>query len=149
MSGYDRIINFDDANERARVMQGIHQMRGTWRFIIKRYRKRRSDAQNAYYWGVVVPAVRQGLIEAWGETLSGDEVHEYLKSMFLMKPIVNRATGELVGTRPGSSAKLDIAEFGEYADRIAVWAGEYLGVEVPPPERTCDGDRLARAQRGG
>lgn len=130
---HDRIVDFNDERQRRRVVEGLSSMRGKWRIEIKRYRKRRSDAQNAYYWGVLVSEIRSGLEEVWGERLSADEVHEYLKSMFLTKPIVDRRSGDLVGTRPGSTAKLDVNEFVEFVDKVIIWAAEYLSVDVPTP----------------
>ena len=131
----DRIYDFDIDSDRLRCLRVLDGLKGKWRIDFKRYRPRRSDAQNAYYWGVMIPHVKEGLAEAWGESLSSDEVHEYLKSLFLTKPIVNRRSGELVGTRPGSSSKLDVGEFIEYSDKVILWAAEYLGVEIPSPSR--------------
>ena len=65
-----------------------------------------------------------------GVKLTVDEVHEFLKAKFLDKPVVNRETGECMGIRAGSTAKLDVAEMVTYLDSCILFAAEYLGVEV-------------------
>src|ERR1051326_6820033 len=59
-------------------------------------RKRRSLPQNAYYWGVVVDMVKDGLIDAGYRGIFPDDAHELMKSKFLKKQVVSEETGEVL-----------------------------------------------------
>jgi hypothetical protein len=106
---------------------------GFHRVSITKCRDQRTLNQNAYYWGVVIPHISAGLLEAWGEKLDADETHDWLKREFLSKPIVDRKTGDVKGYAAGSSAKLDTAQFGDYLDAVKKFAGEKLEIEIPEP----------------
>jgi hypothetical protein len=116
------------------LVSNINTLNGKFWVEIRRCKKQRSLNQNAYMWGVVYPAVRKGLEEAWGESLTDEEVHEWLKGRFNSQPVVNKKTGEVKGRRPVSTTELDTGEFAEYLDKIIRFAGEQLGVDVPPAE---------------
>lgn len=93
----------------------------------------RSTQQNKYYFGSVLPLIKEGLKEiGYREITTVEQTHELLKFMFLKKQIVNENTGEVLETI-GSTTKLTTTEFNEYIDRIAQFAAEFLGVEVMPP----------------
>lgn len=83
---------------------------------LSREKRIRSHAANRYYWSMLVPIFSE---------LTGyekDEAHELLKSMFLKREVVlpGGETVEMIG----STAKLDVKEFGEYCDRIIRWMAE-------------------------
>lgn len=93
----------------------------------------RSGQQNKYYFGCVLPLVKDGLIDVgYREINSNEQVHDLMKYMFLKKQIVNEETGEVIETI-GSTTKLTTIEFNDYIDRIAQFAAEMLGVVIPPP----------------
>jgi hypothetical protein len=112
-------------------------------FYINRIEKifgKRTNLQNAYYFGVVVPAVREGLKEVGYETESIDEVHEFLKGKFIVlegrkrKRLINKITGEIKYINVvKSSRKLSTIEFNAYLERIIQWSAEYLNVVIPYP----------------
>lgn len=94
----------------------------------------RSNQQNAYWWGVVVPHVAQGLQDVSGETWSNEETHMMLKLRFIpMKNIVNKDTGEVIMGGPGSTANLSTFNFANLIDNVLRFAAEYLGVNIPLP----------------
>lgn len=101
-------------------------------------RRVRSDLQNRYYWGVVIPAVLQAFIDLGNEGLfagsadSADLIHEFLKNKFLPPLEVANATGE-VERIPGSTRKITTAEFMDYIAAIQQWAAEYLFITIPDP----------------
>ena len=131
-----QIIDLGNAKQRQMVLAFIKaQPAGLYWFDLRRCKDQRSLAQNAYLWGVVYPAVARGVSEAWGERITVDEAHEMLKRRFLAKPIINRRNGELMECSTGSSASLDVSEFGEYLDKISKFAAEFLGVEIPQSDR--------------
>lgn len=133
----DRIVDFSNPVEKAKELSHFRSLEGKHRVSDVKYRKRRSDSQNAYMWAVVVPYVAAGLQEAWGENLSPDDVHEFLKSAFLPKrEIVNHVSGEVAFSFTNSTTRLTTAEFTEYLERIAQFAAEKLSVVIPLPNET-------------
>jgi len=88
--------------------------------ILRRATKKRTDPQNRYYWGVVVPM----LAEHFGYTK--DEMHEALKWQFLKKP-------EAAPPTVGSTRKLTTEQFNEYIESIQIWAASEFSVVVPDP----------------
>jgi hypothetical protein len=84
-------------------------------------RNRRSDRQNAYYWSVIVGM----LAEFCG--YDQDAMHEALKWKFLRL----EADSPLPTVR--STASLSTHEFEEYVERVRLWAGADLGVNIPLP----------------
>jgi hypothetical protein len=127
----DRVLNFDDDRERARVAAGIQRMRGRWRMGLCRYRPRRSDRQNRYYWPCFVEPYAQLLSDHAGERVTADDAHEDLKRRHLRRPLIDRRTGVLIAEVVGSTAKLNTAEFNEYLDRCA---GFLAGLDIVVPE---------------
>lgn len=99
---------------------------------VKDYRKR-SLSQNAYYWGVIVPLVKNGLYEAgFDEVKTTADAHEVMKHVLLRNRLVSKQTGDVIDIA-GSSSKLTIPEFNNYIETICKWASEYLGVVIPTP----------------
>ena len=84
-------------------------------------RKTRSNPANQKYWALlheIAERVRPG-----GNAYSADQWHTYMKSRYLGCDEVvmpNLKTLQL----PRSSSSLDVAEFGEYLDKVEAWAGE-------------------------
>lgn len=102
------------------------------RNILVKFEKRgskRSTQQNRYYHGIVVQSVMLGLREI-GYSLSHDETHFFLKQKF--NPVQVPGNGGAVIELPGTTTQLNKVEFGDYIDRIAQFAAEYLGVVIPP-----------------
>lgn len=86
-------------------------------------KNRRSNNQNAYYFGVVVDI----LANEFG--YRPEEFHEILKSMFLKVKVVVKGK-EIEITK--STALLDTVEFENYLESIRIWAsGE--GIVIPLP----------------
>ena len=108
---------------------------------IEKKRRSRSLPQNRYYWGAVVPIVRQGLIDAgWGREDVGtlEQVHEMLKHKFCkVTEIVNPDTGEILAMPP-TTKQLTTTDMMDYLDDIQRWASEFLGVVIPGPNEQTD-----------
>jgi hypothetical protein len=100
---------------------------------IERAGRRRSNDQNAYYWGVVVPYILDGFLALGENDLNADMVHEFLKLQYLPAQIVDKETGEEQYRFPRSTKKLKTWEFCLYIDNCIQFAAEKLGVIVPPP----------------
>ena len=114
-------IAFDDPQAVVRYCRAKHA--GTRVDVTIRARKaQRSDRQNRYWWGVVIPL----LAEHCGYT--DDEMHEALKAKFLGTEDLSRGL-----LRIGSTKKLGTKAFADLVDRVTVWAAQDLGVMIPPP----------------
>lgn len=99
---------------------------------VRRKRKHRSEPQNRYYWGVVVPMIQSG-IKDLGDLVTTEQVHEFLKMRYLKKQKINEATGEVIYEVARSTASLTTVEFMDYIAHCIQFAAEYLGVNVPEP----------------
>lgn len=88
--------------------------------------KKRSLAQNAYYWGCVLPIIS-------AETgHSCEELHEIYKRMFLPKQIIEYRDKHIAV--PGSTPEASTTMFSEYIDRIGAEAAE-MGITIPNPDQ--------------
>ena len=107
---------------------------GLYRLDVARVRRRRTLDQNGWLWGCIYPMLLDALIEQGWEFTSCEEVHEYFKSLMTSKSVVNRHTAEVV-TFPGSTAAMDTVTFGSYCERLREYGSEYLGIDIPDPDR--------------
>jgi hypothetical protein len=98
---------------------------------IQKRRKKRSLDQNSYYWGVVVPMIREGLLDV-GYKVSMEQTHDFLKDNFNQGELVNEKTGDILKTTKSTSG-LTTSEFMEYIEDISRWATEYLSLVLPMP----------------
>jgi len=130
----ERIIDFSDDAERARVIAGLDKMRGVWRVTFTKFRRRRSDEQNKYLWSVVYPTVRDGMKETWHVERTVQEVHCWLRGKFLTFHDVDQSTGGRVPVQPSSTSDLSVEEFTHYIDQIRQFADKHLNVYVPTPQ---------------
>lgn len=95
--------------------------------------KNRSENQNKYYWGALLPIVKDGLRDmGYNEVKTNEDAHEVLKYLFLKKRIPNEETGEVIELL-GTTTKLSTVEFNEYIDQIIQWGVEYLNIQIPLP----------------
>lgn len=99
--------------------------------------KKRTNAQNAFYHGVVLDAVRHGLIDIGYMIKDNDTVHEMMKTMFLAGKIVNEINGDKIPIY-GSTAKLTTVEFTVFLEELTIWAAEYLSITIPAPSMSVD-----------
>lgn len=105
---------------------------GEYTMEMRKYIKKRSNQQNAYYWAVVVPMIKEGLVNnGYDEIQDLDDAHEVIKELFFRKTIFSTQSGEL--ERTVSTTKFSTTEFAEKIDAILKWAFTFLGVTIPLP----------------
>lgn len=97
---------------------------------IKIKRRSRSNKQNAYYWGVIVPMVTEA-IKILGNDFEEAETHEFLKSKFNAKQI-EVIEGHYIDM-PQSTSKLDTKEFMTFIENIRQFASIMLNTYIPSP----------------
>lgn len=93
---------------------------------------KRSNPQNAYYWGVVIMMVQAALNE-YGNEFTRQETHEFLKAKFNFKE-VEVSEGHYLDI-PVSTTKLDTVGFMEYILKIQQFGSEMLGIVIPDPNQ--------------
>ena len=97
---------------------------------IRKHKEKRTNEQNRYYFGVVIPI----LADQFGYD-NPEDIHADLKRLF--NPIESKIMpGETIG---GTTTKLSTVEFmaadDSYVERISRWAATEHGVFIPPPEK--------------
>jgi hypothetical protein len=115
---------------RSAFLQRVKEMDGNQVVLYLFQHRRRTNQQNRYYWGAVVPIVRDGMKEL-GVELSTDGVHELLKFRFLKQELTTN-DGEIIQT-VRSSTELTPQEFNDFIASIQQWSAEYLGIDIPDP----------------
>ena len=101
-------------------------LEGRVQLTVKKERKSRSDNQNRYYWGVVIPIVAEAQGYNQHSEEDKEEVHEGLKIKFLSK----KGPKGMVTVR--STTALSTVDFMNYIDMIIQWAAE-SGTKIPLP----------------
>ncbi len=97
---------------------------------IQKAKKKRSNPQNAYFHGCVVPIVTNAMLDA-GIITSNSETKEMLKRKFLSED-VPFADGQYL-ERTKRTRQLSTSEFNDFIAQVQQFAAEWLGVEVPDP----------------
>ena len=128
------------------IAKAIRGMEGKRLVIsIREQKRRRSNNQNRYYWGVVIPAVAE-MFREHGNATDEEEVHSYLKEHV---GGLNRLLIDPDGKRRPvvrSSASLNTAEFEEFMEKVRAWAAGF-GYQIPlPNESTTYGEVEWQAQ---
>ena len=95
-------------------------------------RKRRSNNQNSYYWGVIIPLWQNILLTEWGEPYSSEETHEFLKYNCNFTEKVNESTGEILRLSK-STKENSTTDQEEMHLRARHLAKEMFNVEIPLP----------------
>lgn len=120
-----------DDYTKAKLAAEVKELEGKCVELVIKKLPRRSNAQNAYYWGVVVAMVKEGL-RVMGHKVSDEDTHAFLKDRFNGKDVAS-IDGEYIGKIGGSTKLMNKAEFMEYLAAIQQFAAQYLGVVIPDP----------------
>jgi hypothetical protein len=95
-------------------------------------KKKRSNKQNAYYYAVVVPIIKQCLLDAgFNGYRNTEQVCDLLKYRFLKTNETNE-NGEFI-ERIKSTSELTTSQFMDLIAEIQQWASEYFNVQIPDP----------------
>jgi len=91
---------------------------------VKKFRKKRTDQQNKYYFGVIVNILSKQL------GYEPEEIHLMLRERFLR--IHDEKHPDFVIAK--STTKLNTQEFNEYIEAIQRWAAQELKIYIPDPQ---------------
>jgi len=95
-------------------------------------KKKRSNSQNAYYFGCLIPIVQNAINTEWGEIWSVEKTHDFLKMQFNFTEKVNEETGEIIKL-PKSTTENTTTAQEEYHTQIREFLKEWFGVYAPLP----------------
>ena len=128
-----QVVNGTLQRNRTTLIRAINSFEGkTVEITIRRATNKRSNNQNAYYWGVIIPIIQEALYDAWGEVRGKEFVHELLKANCGYKEIVNESSGEIVRV-PKSTTENTTTEQEVYHDACRLFAKDMFNVEIPLP----------------
>lgn len=113
---------------------------------LKTKHKSRSNPQNAYYWGVIIPMVTDA-INHLGNSFTKEETHEFLKARFNFKQ-VEVIEGHYIDM-PQSTSKLDTKEFMTYIENIQQFASVMLNTYIPSPNEQATIDYTLNQEANG
>lgn len=95
--------------------------------------RRRSNNQNRYLHGVVVPLVFKGLKDAgFDDVRNHDDAKIIIKDLFLRRTVYNSKTNTSIQVIRHTS-ELTTSEMLEFIDSVQRWASEYLNIYIPNP----------------
>ena len=107
--------------------------------IVRKFRKKRTLSQNAWYWAVIVPMIADAA--GYEDTEDGhEETDEALKWRFLRRnnperPIFGNTPQLLPAAPVRSSTSLDTVEMAEYCEDCRRFAAQTWGLDIPDPKR--------------
>ena len=121
--------------QRNDMVSGLQNLGSGFVEIIIRLAGKRSSPQNRYYWGAMLPIVKEGL-KGVGIEMSKEQTHEMLKYRFLKREFIT-TDGDILQSI-GSTTELSTKEFNEYIESIQIWSAEYLNVNIPDPNEQTE-----------
>src|SRR3990167_10781330 len=113
-------------NGRDRFTRFLLSNKGKYLLTLKKPTRRRSTPQNAWYWACVLPVIADYIGE---EDL--EEVDRLMESQHLRTQV--SVKGKMY-TKVGRGSKLNSHDFGEYVERVRMWASKELGCVIPDPD---------------
>lgn len=128
-----RVENGKIVRNRTLVVNALNSFQNSDIVItIQKQKIKRTNNQNHYYFGVIIPLVQDGLKDITGEIYTKEETHTFLKSQFNFSELVNEKTGEIVKI-PKSTTDNTTTEMEVYHEQIRNFAQEFLNIKIPLP----------------
>lgn len=127
------VINGNLKRNRSQILETIKSFEGKDVLItFEKPKKKRSNNQNSYYWGIVIVLIKSALKDT-GNNLNTNDVHDLLRLKFLKETIsIKEETGEVI-ERVKSTTELTTSQFMDYIAEIQQFAAEYFDVIIPDP----------------
>lgn len=107
---------------------------GKYKLTIEKLYKKASPDQFGYLYGCVYPLSLIALNDAGYEFTNIEQVDLFWKSLFANTEIVNRETGEIMKL-PHTKSDFATIDQMAYCDSIRQYCAEYLGAEIPDPDK--------------
>ena len=134
---YSAVENGNLTRNRPLLTNAIKSLEGkNVTITIERTKKKRSNPQNSFYYGVVVPLIRQGLNDL-GHFYTNNQAHEIIKQYVADTApdvIVEELNlNGLTSRRVKSTSELTTSEFMDYVEVSSQFAADYLNIVIPTP----------------
>lgn len=118
---------------RNEVLKAFESFKGKGLLLtFEKPRKKRSNPQNAYYWGVLIELTKEAVKNEWRDVWTKEMAHEFYKSKFLFYEKVNEDSGEVIRI-PKSTTENSTTAQEEYHSEIRAFLLEWFNVEAPLP----------------
>jgi len=98
---------------------------------IVRTENKKSLQQLRYFYGVILPVIKQALEDLQGEPLTKEEVIMFLKDKFFYEEVT--VSGHFVKL-PMSFAKATKEDVTKFISKVLQFANEVLGTHIPEPQ---------------
>jgi len=119
--------------DKTKFREAVKQIEdGFIKLTLSKWYNKRTNPQNAYYFGVIVLSCQKGLTETHGIEFSNEDAHEFLKINCNFVEICNTNTGEVTRLAK-STAKLETVPFNDYCQRCRDFIYEWFNILVPEP----------------
>lgn len=116
----------------------LHDYEGKEVRLTLEAKRKRSNKLNAYFHAVIVPIVKQALLDAgWREAKSDEWVKDFIKFHCLVQEYTNPETGEVIKSL-GKTSELTDGEFCDLIARCQQWAAEFLNTYIPDPNQQTE-----------
>lgn len=104
------------------------------KYLFKMERKdKRSNQQNRYLHGIMLPIVKDALREAgWNNIKTIEDAKDFLKIQFLKYDVVNEKTGE-IKVMYRNTSELTKLQFMELVQDVSIWLLDFFNIELPLP----------------
>jgi hypothetical protein len=130
---HTNVLNGVFKRNRNLVLQAIKSFEGKELVItFDKPKKKRSNNQNSYYWGVLIPLMQLGAKELWGEVWSIDKAHKFLSNKYVFHESINTKTGEITNTHK-STTELTTTDWEIYMTQIRMYLLQDFDVDAPEP----------------
>ena len=129
IDGVLKVSNRKQFDQEVKTLEGMRIEGYVWKA-----KKRRSLSQNAYYFGVVLPACLRGFKYLGHERLDIETLHAYFKARYIDEPeqIASPHSGEVI-TLTKTTTNLTTTQMNDYIEAIRRFAAEFLGISIPDP----------------
>lgn len=133
-----KIVGGNFKRNRPLIKKAIQSMEGKEVYItIRKATKQRSNNQNAYYWGVIIPISQNAIADVWGEIWSKEKTHDFFKIQFCFEEKINESTGEIIKS-PKSTTEQTTTQMEEYHEQIRQFMQEWFNVQIPLPNEEIE-----------
>ena len=127
------VVNGNLKRNRQLIIDALKSFEGkNIQITIEKATKKRSNQQNRYYWGILIPIFRKTILDAWGDYLDKETSHLWLKQKMNYNERVNEATGEVFKI-PKSTTENTTTEQEIYHKKIRDFLFQSFNVDVPLP----------------
>ena len=97
-------------------------------------KRKRSNPQNNYLWGILYPITQNAIKNEWGEIWSIEKVHDFYKIQFNVIEKVNEETGQVIKL-PKSTTENTTIQQEEYHLQIREFLKEWFNIDCPLPNQ--------------